>query len=144
MKKEYSYGIIPIYKDKNGNIEILLIQNKNGNHRGFPKGHMESGENGIETAVRELLEETGLIAQNIQKIDTKELYIDYSKQKETGEPIEKHVGYFIGYINSKDIKIQKEEINNSIRLPLDQIEGQITHQSAKDILKEVKEIILHS
>lgn len=38
---------------------ILLIRNRNG-HWGLPKGHWEPGELLAETAVREVLEETGL------------------------------------------------------------------------------------
>lgn len=38
---------------------ILLIRNRSG-HWGLPKGHWEAGELLAETAVREVLEETGL------------------------------------------------------------------------------------
>ena len=38
---------------------ILLVRNRNG-HWGFPKGQWEPGEVLAETAVREVLEETGL------------------------------------------------------------------------------------
>ncbi|HEY3364008.1 MAG TPA: NUDIX hydrolase [Symbiobacteriaceae bacterium] len=38
---------------------ILLVRNRNG-HWGLPKGHWEAGELLAETAVREVLEETGL------------------------------------------------------------------------------------
>lgn len=39
--------------------QILLVRNRNG-HWGLPKGHWEPGELLAETAVREVLEETGL------------------------------------------------------------------------------------
>ncbi|MDB4897910.1 MAG: Mut-like protein [Firmicutes bacterium] len=41
---------------------ILLIRNRNG-HWGLPKGHWEAGELLAETAVREVLEETGLLVE---------------------------------------------------------------------------------
>ena len=38
---------------------FLLIQQKAG-HYGFPKGHVEKNETEVETAIREIKEETGL------------------------------------------------------------------------------------
>lgn len=40
--------------------EVLLVKGKKSQKWGFPKGHMEMGESEEETAVRELLEETGI------------------------------------------------------------------------------------
>ena len=54
MKYEKSCGAIIFDKDK-----ILVIQQKEG-HWGFPKGHVEEGETEVETAIREIKEETNL------------------------------------------------------------------------------------
>lgn len=43
-----------------GRSAFLVVKNKNGRHWGFPKGHMEYGESERQTALREVLEETGL------------------------------------------------------------------------------------
>ena len=40
--------------------QVLLVKGKQSQKWGFPKGHMEFGETEEETAVRELLEETGI------------------------------------------------------------------------------------
>jgi len=55
MIKEYSYGTITLYKDKNGRVEILVV--KWAWYRWFPKWHIEEGETPVEAAVRELQEE---------------------------------------------------------------------------------------
>ena len=55
-----SCGIIPFrYNGKEKEYLILLQRNHAWT---FPKGHMEPGETEIETAARELFEETGLVA----------------------------------------------------------------------------------
>lgn len=38
----------------------LLVQHTHGGHRSFSKGHREPGESDIQTAKRELFEETGI------------------------------------------------------------------------------------
>ena len=54
LKKEKACGCIII---ENG--QVLLIQQTEG-HWGFPKGHVEEGETELETAIREVKEETNL------------------------------------------------------------------------------------
>ncbi len=56
---EKSCGAV-LYTKHAGQIYYLLIRNQSG-QIGFPKGHMEYGENEIETIVREIREETGLV-----------------------------------------------------------------------------------
>jgi 8-oxo-dGTP pyrophosphatase MutT (NUDIX family) len=54
-----SYGIIPVFKNE-GSFHILLVKNSKGGHWGFPKGTPEKNEESIDTARRELFEETGI------------------------------------------------------------------------------------
>lgn len=55
---EKSCGAV-LFTEKGGVRLYLLIRNRGGNY-GFPKGHVEGRENEIETARREIREETGL------------------------------------------------------------------------------------
>lgn len=63
-KEEKSCGAV-IWREENGERQYLLARH-NGGHWSFPKGHVEGSETEEETAMREILEETGLRA----KIDT--------------------------------------------------------------------------
>jgi len=56
---ETTSGGIVYRLDKNGSIEILLIQDAK-NRWTIPKGHVEPGEESRDTAKREIQEETGL------------------------------------------------------------------------------------
>lgn len=58
MREEISAGGI-IYRRKGGHLEIFFIKDPY-NRWTFPKGHQEAGENLVETAIREIKEETGL------------------------------------------------------------------------------------
>ena len=56
---EKSCGAV-VYRVEGRTVRFLVVKNKNGRHWGFPKGHMEYGESERQTALREVLEETGL------------------------------------------------------------------------------------
>lgn len=56
--REKSCGAI-VYKEENGILKFLLVYQSNGHHS-FPKGHMEIGETEVDTAIREIKEETNL------------------------------------------------------------------------------------
>lgn len=59
MHREKSCGAVVVREDA-GQKEILLIRH-NAGHWAFPKGHMEEGETEVQTASREIQEETGLM-----------------------------------------------------------------------------------
>ena len=63
MKCEHSCGAV-IFTREGGGIRYVIIESIEGIF-GFPKGHMEAGETETQTALRELLEETGLRAELI-------------------------------------------------------------------------------
>ena len=111
-KKVISCGVIPVFIEKNQNLKFLLIQHKNGLHWGFPKGHQEKNENFLETALRELKEETQIYKINIfDKFFIKEFY---SFQDKNSNKINKTVIYFLGITKDKRVNIQKQEINSFI------------------------------
>lgn len=59
VKLEKSCGAV-IWREQEGKPHVLVIQHQNGGHWAFPKGHVEGHETEEQTAVREILEETGL------------------------------------------------------------------------------------
>ena len=62
---EKSCGVLP-YRIENGKQEFLLVFETFSKCWSIPKGHIEAGETDVQTALRELYEETGLTA----KLDT--------------------------------------------------------------------------
>jgi len=57
MEKQHSAGGV-ITRTLNGSLEILLVMHRDKKF-GFPKGHIEAGENEKDAAQREIIEETG-------------------------------------------------------------------------------------
>lgn len=108
-----SAGIIPYINDKEG-IKYLLIKSSQDGDWGFPKGHLEPGEKGIDAAIRETYEETGLNIQ-IQDLipEFKEtisyfVHYDYNIQppKKLRKPAPKFVVFFLGEAPSKNVKFR--------------------------------------
>lgn len=113
MNKEFSSGAIIFRKEKDS-VSFLLIYSKRNKIWGFPKGHIEPGENETQTALREIAEETGLSdLRFIQGFRLESVYNTISKRLPfKGEVIEKHSIYFLCGTNTKEIKVDGVEISD--------------------------------
>ncbi len=87
MKIEKSCGAV-VFREKDYKKQILLIRHVNGGHWAFPKGHVERNETEEETALREILEETGL---SVQLDNRYRQVVSYSPRKD----VMKDVVYFV-------------------------------------------------
>ena len=99
---EGSCGAV-VFNEEKGERQFLLIRNRRSAHWGFPKGHIEPGETKEETAIREVLEETGLNIEIVPGFVKNSKYIIQGK-------IEKSVSIFLGKTTEFDYKLQEEEI----------------------------------
>jgi 8-oxo-dGTP pyrophosphatase MutT (NUDIX family) len=124
MKYEKSCGAVIFDEDK-----VLVIQQVKG-HWGFPKGHVEEGETEVETAIREIKEETNLDVE----IDDIHRYVErYSPEK----GIEKDVVFFIAKKVGGEIKVQEEEVKATEWLLPNDAMDRLTFDSSKNILSKV-------
>lgn len=149
MKFEFSAGGV-VYKHRTTetkqksqiNTEILLGQHSGHHGWVFPKGiigdHVE-GESKESTAVREVQEETGILAE-IEKSLTPVTFW-YNLQ---GEKIKKTVYYFIMKYVSGDTKNHDWEMENVEWLEFDKVEARLTYTSDKKVWKEAKDILSSS
>lgn len=136
IEEEHSCGIVPL-KIENGITFVLLIAHKGGRHWGFPKGHKNPGESDIETAERELKEETGLsIERCLLEIPYVEMYKFYKFNKK----IHKKVTYFPCFVQG-DLKLQAEEIIDACWVSIEEADKKLTFPEAKEICKKVREIL---
>lgn len=95
-----SCGVIP-YRQSGNETEYLIVFEQFSQCWSLPKGHMEAGETEVQTALRELYEETGLTA----RLFTEETAtIRYG----VGPKSEKQVVFFLGKVNGEIILPQQE------------------------------------
>lgn len=127
MIKEKSCGAV-IYKIENNQIYVLLEKMKMG-HISLPKGHMEEGEDEIQTATREIKEETNLDVQ-----------IDISFREEVeyfpSPRVLKKVVFFISEYKDGELIPQEEEVNECYFLKGEDALKELTYNTDKEVVKK--------
>lgn len=126
MKFEKCCGCIILNEDK-----VLLVKHNDG-HWGFPKGHMEENETELQTAIREVKEETNLDV----KVQEEKRYVD---EYYSSEDTFKQVVYFLATCKNMNVKKQEEEIAQIEWVPIEEAENKITYENAKKLFKQVLE-----
>lgn len=136
-KNNHSVGIILFHRFPRKIMYLLLKQHQG--HWGFPKGHIEKGEKLIDTAVRELKEETGI--KKINFIKKKVLLKDEYSFKNGKSKVNKNVDYYIAESLVDKVKIDGKEIINYKWLSLEKSYDRLTFNKSKKILKRANKII---
>ena len=133
LRKEKSCGAL-VYRIKNGELELLLLKHRFGGHWSFPKGHVEEGETEVETALREVHEETGL---TIQLEDGFRQSVEYYPRPN----IRKQVVYFLGYADDDRTRCQEEEISEIRWVPLKSAHREVTFRNDKNLINHAKKFL---
>ena len=126
MIREKSCGAL-VYRKKQDKVELLLIKHRNGGHWSFPKGHVESGENEYQTALREIKEETGL---DVNLRDGFRQSVEYFPKPH----VKKQVVYFLGEATSNDLHMQEEEISRIIWMDIHKAYHMVTFKNDKNLI----------
>ena len=108
--------------------KVLLIKHKNGGHWDCPKGHMEIGETKSQTAIREVLEETGL---EIKIVSEKEYIVSYMPNTQT----KKTVIFFEAEKVGGKLKKQESEVIDIKWVSLEDAINIITFEENKKAFK---------
>lgn len=126
MKQEKSCGAVLFREDENGRRFYLILTSTKG-HVTLCKGHVEKKETEHETAVREIMEETGLTVE----------FIDGFRQVITYAPRPgriKDVVFFLARAAKGRIVCQPEEVADARFLPFGAAMERLTHPSDRDTL----------
>ena len=133
MLHEKSCGAI-VYRRFHGNVEILLIKHVNSGHWSFPKGHVEGDETELETARREIKEETGL---DVILDQTFRETVSYSPRRDT----QKIVVYFLALARNYDFVPQEEEIAEIRWVDIVRATRMLTYENDKTIVNKARAAI---
>ncbi len=119
-----------VFTRRDNEILYVIIRQTNGDY-GFPKGHMEPGEDEQATALREIREEVGLTAKLLEGFRTETSYPFPNKPN-----VIKQVVYFLAEYAGQQIICQPEEVSAVYLLPFEQASERLTFSDTKRILME--------
>jgi 8-oxo-dGTP pyrophosphatase MutT (NUDIX family) len=140
-RKDISYGVIPIRKVGNTWSVFLinqLSQIGDNSYWIFPKGHPENSETPLETAVRELKEETNLEAELFVPDPTFTLTYTFVFD---GVKIEKTVVFFVGVILSPEYKLEEAEVQEAGWYSLEEAAERLDYQDTKHMFVAARKFI---
>lgn len=132
-----SYGVTPVFKNE-GNFYTLLVKNSKGGHWGLPKGTPEKDEKPIDTARRELFEETGIKNIEINEEVTFEERYDFEQNSIAYNKINT---YYLGFVDEMIEGDQLDEIDELKWVKIDEAQNTLTHQSAIDVVKKLADFL---
>ena len=126
---EKSCGVLP-YRMLNGQLEFLLVFETYSKCWSLPKGHIEAGETDVQTALRELCEETGLTAN----LDTSRCAsIEYSMSNFA----RKQVAFYLGEVTGVP-KVREGEIDKFKWVTAEELQDYLfpdTYEACKTLLR---------
>ena len=128
LNMETSCGAI-VYTRQEEKILFVLVQEKSGSYS-FPKGHMEDNETELETARREIFEETGLrpkFRDGFYETDT------YDLKEKPGT--RKRVVYFLAEFENEKMVPMQGEIRKIVLLPYEQAIQCFEYEGSRRVLK---------
>lgn len=133
MKREKSCGAL-IYRYIDGRTELLLLKHRFGGHWSFPKGHVEKGENEVQTALREVREETGL---SIELHDGFRQSVEYYPRPN----VKKQVVYFLGHTENQAFKAQEEEISEIRWIEINEALSAVTYKNDRNLINRARRFL---
>jgi 8-oxo-dGTP pyrophosphatase MutT (NUDIX family) len=110
----------------------LLLKNARHGDWGFAKGHAETGETELETALRETREETGIAA--IEVLKGAEFRSEYNVHGGKRGDYLKRVVYFVGRVNSESLT-RSDEHSQAEWADLESALGRLRHASLQRALR---------
>ena len=137
VRKDHSCGVVPVHL-REGVRHYLLIQHHAG-HWGFPKGHLEKGEDEQAAAARELAEETGICrVRLLEEPRFEESYYFRSTRGRFRGLVHKTVTYFIGMVEDPDVTCQEEEIADHAWGDYEATKARLSFREGRRLLDEAE------
>jgi 8-oxo-dGTP pyrophosphatase MutT (NUDIX family) len=111
--------VVPVKRDARQRRVLVL-----------PKGHLDAGENDEAAATREVLEETGVIAELIDKLGD----VEYSYERR-GRRRNKRVAFYLFEYRSGSLEDHDHEIEDARWMPLAKAVRELTYAGEREIAR---------
>ena len=126
-------GVLCFTNDGNRNHYLVLRSAKHGEW-GPPKGHADKGETDVETALRELYEESGL--RRVKFIPGYREVLSYTVNKRD-KKLSKEVIFFLASMGDEPITLSGEHTEAHMAT-LDEIEIMVPHEDLRELFRKAE------
>ncbi|MGC9529618.1 MAG: bis(5'-nucleosyl)-tetraphosphatase [Candidatus Bipolaricaulaceae bacterium] len=132
MAREEGAGFI-LFREPAGPRQYLIINNKQTGHWGFPKGHIEPGEDELTAARREVAEEVGITGLAPQAGFRRELRYRFRRHH---RPVDKRVTLFLGRVgDDAAVRPSPDEVADWAWLPYPEAVAKLTYPEQRELLR---------
>ncbi|MBR6119499.1 MAG: NUDIX domain-containing protein [Oscillospiraceae bacterium] len=128
---EHSAGAV-VFTRQAGEPRFVILRSVFGNP-GFPKGHIEAGENDRDTALREAEEEIGLRIRLLPGFRTVNVFPLPNRPKTW-----KQVVYYLGEYENQPLRPREGEIAEARLLPYEAALSALSFENTRGVLREAK------
>ena len=132
--QEVSAGGVLVRPAPGGHEVCLILRHRHGEAVwGLPKGHVELSEDPLDTARREVAEETGWVGDVVQRL--REIRYQFTAPA-TGRRVEKAVTFYLMRgVAPTGREPDPREVDAVQWLPFDQAIATVAYQNERDILR---------
>ena len=135
MRDEHSSGGAVI-SFRDGTPFVALIATRGRTRWGLPKGAVSEGETTEQAALREVNEETGLIASIVKRLDTIEYFF-----RASGTLIRKRVDFYLMMYTSGELTPQLSEVDDVEWVELSEAIQRASFDSERKLLEMAQQEI---
>jgi len=119
-------------------VEVCLIRPAGRTVWGLPKGGVESGETLPQTALREVIEETGIEGEVDRELGS----IDYSfYSREAGSRVHKTVHYYLMHATSGDTARHDHEVSEARWVDLTEALELMTYPNEREMVRRAADAL---
>jgi mutator protein MutT len=137
QRSETSAGGVVFRRDR-GRLEVSIGEQRDrltgdGRTR-LPKGRVEAGETPEQAALREVEEETGLVAKVVAPLET----VDYT-YLEAGVQVSKQVHFFLMEFAREEPRPRDGELERVYWCAIDEAEARLSFETERRVLQRARE-----
>jgi 8-oxo-dGTP pyrophosphatase MutT (NUDIX family) len=128
VAKDFSAGGVVV---RDGQVIVIVPKRRGsqgGKVLGLPKGHPDGDESELEAAVREVREETGVVAEPVVRLGE----ISYSYERK-GQPVDKRVVFYLLQYRSGELA-HDHEIEQVQWMPLEEAARSLTYSGEREMV----------
>jgi len=137
IEKKISSGGV-IFRHSTNGVEVALVLVKGKKAWCLPKGTVDKGEEPEDTAIREVMEETGLSGEICEKIG--QISYWYYVRRES-KKIHKTVHFYLMKFKKGNTQDHDHEVIDAKWFMIDEAIDRLSYKSEKEILKKARRMV---